>query len=146
MNSLTTDLEKIVTLLSNDSALESFCRSKWKKPLTVEKSFKARTEVHISKLPIIIITRPTVKKSFLTGARDGAHISRFLCGFPQAHPAKILDEFIQFEEIIDDTLLSVHPETLGFKEINPLSSVNDEGIYKPSCFMVMEVELQHRRM
>ncbi|MDH4100603.1 MAG: hypothetical protein OEV28_08505 [Nitrospirota bacterium] len=146
MNSLTTDLDKLVALIANNSALQAFCKAKWRNPLTVKKTYKRREELHLSQLPIIMITRPSVKKSFLTGARDGTHTLMLYCGFPQENPNKIQNEFVEFEEKIDDALLSVHPESIGFKSIAPVSSVNDEGKYKPACFIVMEVEVQHRRM
>lgn len=138
-------INELVTTLQNDTALSSFSQTKWGKSLTVKKIFKERTEINTRDLPIILITRPSLEKSFLTGARDGAHTVRLYCGFHQNDRRRALEEFIEFEEKIDDALLNSQALESITLTINPLASANDEGKYHPVYFMVMDVEIRHRR-
>lgn len=132
--------------LPENTALQNFCVSKWKNELTVIDVFKSRAEINMKELPIIMITRPSVKKSFQTNiTRDTNNIVRLYCLFYQTDKTKALAELIEFEELIDDALTTPEPETLGALNINPLESVNDEGIYHPNYAILMDVEIKHRR-
>jgi len=143
MGSFNDALDAIKTTLEGDTALQSFCTSNFSAPLIVKRVFKRRTE--ISAFPVILITRPEVKKMSLIGARDGIHTVRLYCGFHQPDKEKAQDNIIEFEELIDDALLAPEPAALYAMNIKPTASVNDEGMYHPHYFIVMDVEVHHRR-
>ncbi|GAB63103.1 MAG: hypothetical protein DWB56_06725 [Candidatus Jettenia sp.] len=146
MASFTSLIDHIATTLQNNAPLTSFCDAKWGKALSVLKAFKQRIEINLNDLPVILITRPSLEKNFLVNiTRDGAHTVRLYAGFHQTDWAKALNEMVEFEEKIDDALLTDY--TRGGLAINtiPKSSVNDEGEFHPVYFIVMEVEIKHRR-
>jgi hypothetical protein len=143
MGSFNDVLDSIKTTLEGDTALQTFCASNFSAALTVKRVFKRRTG--ISAFPVILITRPEVKKMFLVGARDGTHTMRLYCGFQQPDREKAQDNIVEFEELIDDALLNPEPAALSAMNIKPTVSVNDEGMYHPYYFIVMDVEVHHRR-
>lgn len=145
MSSFTTVINNIVTTLQNDAALTLFCKTKWSRTLSIKKSYKKREEISIQDLPKILITRPNLEKSFLIGARDGTHTVRLYVGFFQNDKRRALEELIELEEKIDDALTTPEPAALGAISINPKASVNDEGEWHPAYFMVMDIEILHRR-
>lgn len=145
MSSFTNVIANIVTTLENDSALATFCNTKWGKALTVKKIFQRRTEVGLNDLPLILVTRPSVDKEFLVGARDADNIVRLYAGFHQTDKEKAADEIIEFEEKIDDALMVDHIRGGYAKDTNPRASANDEGEYHPVYFIVMDVAIKHRR-
>jgi hypothetical protein len=143
--SFTAALGALKTQLEGNAALAAFCQSKWNRDLTVSISYKKRVEIHTSDLPVILITRPSVAKSHLTGARDGQHTVRLYAGFHQPDRAQAQLDLIEFEELLDDAVLSDH--TLGGTAISaiPTESANDEGEHHPVYFMAADVEVKHRR-
>ncbi len=145
MSSFVIVYNNIITTLQNDSALSTFCNTKWGKALTVLKVFKQRVEINLADLPIIIVTRPSVDKEFLVNARDADHIVRLCAGFHQTDREKAMEEMIEFEEKIDDALMADHTRGGNAKDTNPKASVNDEGEFHPVYFMVMDVGIKHRR-
>lgn len=145
MSSFTTVIDNLATTLTNNSALAAFCSAEWGKTLTVIKAYRQRQEISLSDLPLILITRPAVIKQFRIGARDGTHTVRLYAGFYQPDKTRALNEFIGFEEKIDDALLAADPNTIGAITISPLASQNDEGEFHPVYFTVMDAEITHRR-
>ncbi len=146
MGSFKNVIDKIVKTLHDDASLNAYISAEFIKSLTIKKSFNKRAEVNVSDLPIIFITRPSLEKSFLVNSiRNNKNMVRLYAGFQQQDKRKALDNFIEFEEKIDNALVSVDPETLGAMIIAPKASLNDEGMYHPVYFMVMEVEIQFRR-
>lgn len=138
-------IDNLITTLQNDAALASFCQTEWGKTLSVIKAYRQRQEINLSELPLILITRPAVIKQFRIGARDGAHTVRLYAGFHQPDKLKALNEFVEFEEKLDDALLSADPNILGAISISPTASQNDEGEFHPVYFTVMDIEINHRR-
>ena len=140
----------IQTTLLNDAALKAFSLDSWNKAPMILPVFKKRVEIDVRDLPIILVTRPQVLKTLLVGARDGVNTVRLYCGFLQNAREQALAQIIQFEEKIDDALLTQEAtnaaNAAGIKYINPKSSVNDEGMYHPVYFIAMDVEISHRRM
>lgn len=145
MGSFTAVIDNLATTLTNSAALQAFCQAKWGKSVTVGKAFRQRTEIGLSDLPIILITRPAVTKLFRIGARDGIHTVRLYAGIHQPDKLKALAEFIELEEKIDDALLAPDSNILGAISLSPIASQNDEGEFHPVYFTVMEVEISHRR-
>lgn len=145
MTSFIKVVDNLVDTLKDNNALSAFVLDKWGKPLTVNKVFKHKIEISTEALPIIFITRPSVKKGFTFPTREGDHIVNLYCGFYQNDALKALDEMIEFEEKIDDALLV--DETRGGNALDtvPGESNNDEGQFHPTYFMVMHVLIKHRR-
>lgn len=145
-DSFITAIDNLASTLQNDAALTSFCKTKWGRSLTVKKIFKKRAELSIQNLPKILITRPTVEKSYLINtARESKNTVRLYCIFYQSDPRRALNELIEFEEKIDDAITTPEPGTLGAISINSKASVNDEGEWHPVYAIVMDVEIKHRR-
>lgn len=145
MATFTKVIDNLIDTLKDNNALSSFVTEKWGKPLTVRKVFRNRIDISTEALPIIFVTRPSVKKDFTLSTRDGDHIVRLYCGFYQDDTSKALDEMVEFEEKIDDALLV--DETRGGNAIDtvPEASDNDEGKFHPTYFMVMHMLIKHRR-
>jgi len=146
MGSFKTVLNNIVSELQNNATLKAFCASRWNKPLTVKAVFRKRTEVSLQEFPIILVTRPSVVKNFLTNTnRNTLNTLRLYLLFHQPDPLKGAEELIEAEEILDDALTIPDPETLGAMSIKPGASINDEGANHPEYGLVLEVEVKHRR-
>lgn len=147
MSSFNDAIAQLITVLQNDSALAGFCSSRWGRSLTVKKVFKQRTEVSMNELPLCLITRPSVAYSFLSNTvRDGDHSVRLYLGFLQNDRRKALEEFVEFEEKVEDAFYANY--TLNGTAINttPESSINDEGKFHPVYFIVKEIKIRHRRI
>lgn len=146
MGSFTTVIDNLATVLTNNSALQAFCQAKWGKSVTVAKAFRQRTEIGLSDLPIILITRPAVEKPYETiGAKEGRHTVRLYCGFYQDKKNNALQEGVEYEEKIEDTVLTNSTLAGTAVYVKPKNSVNDEGEFHPVYFTVMDVEIFHRR-
>jgi hypothetical protein len=140
--SFTAVIDNLVATLQNDTALTAYCNSEWGKGLTVKPVYKHRTEINLTDLPIVLITRPTLKKIFLVGGpRNEVHTMRLYCGFHQPDRAKALAEFIEYEEKIDGALIADRNRGGHAIETDPLTSINDEGEFHPVYFMVMEANI-----
>jgi hypothetical protein len=146
MSSFLDTIKLLVTALETNAALAAFAQEKWKKSVAVKKVFKRRTEIPTNSLPIILITRPSIRKTFQIGnGREGANLVRLYAGFFQPDPRKGLDEMIEYEELLDSILSDMKPGEIGAIGIDPEVSTNDEGKHHPSYFTVMDVEITHER-
>lgn len=129
-----------------DAALQAYCQAKWGKPLASRISFKRRTEIHVSELPLLLITRPRVtKRRDAPGGPIATGGVRLYLGFYQPGPDKMVGEQIGIEEMVEDAIL--RDTTLGdlANETEIKDSANDEGGKHPSCFTVMELEITYQR-
>ena len=146
MTSFTLTTDNIRTTLEGDSALDSFCLSKWGKSLTVRKEFRNRAEVPTSDLPLIMITRPGTGRTDIIQGREWEHAVRLYCGFHQPDRTKAQDELVAFEELIEDALIADTMRGGTAIDTDPESTANDEGLYHPVYFMVMELKIIAERM
>ncbi len=145
MASFNTALDALIVKLQDNAALKAFCLAKWNKELTILRVFKNRTEINLSELPVMLVTRPSVVKNYLVGARDGMHSLHLYVAFQETDRIKAQEILIGLEEAIDDALLSFEPGSVGLRQINPEESANDEGLNHPNYSMAMKVSIQHRR-
>jgi len=138
-------IQALQAQLENDTALQAFTQSAWGKALTVEQVFKDRTEVRMSDLPLIMITRPEVRRTELSNVRDGHHTVRLYCGFHSQDKHAAAVDMIDFEEAIDNAIDA--DDTLGGTCIQALpgDSVNDEGKFHPVYFIVKDLSIHHRQ-
>ena len=145
-NTFTNIIDNLKTTLTNDVALNAYATAKWGKVVTARTEYRHRPEIQNSELPIILITRPAVKKEFLINVRETLSTVRLYCGFYETDKDKAQEEIVQFEELIDDAIL-VDWTRGGYAIMtNPVASENDEGIYHPSYFIVMDIEIRFRRL
>ena len=138
-------LNNLKTSLEEDTSLQAFCQSAWGKSLTVKKVFKQRVEVLLTELPVILITRPTRKtEDGLVRRKDNEHTVRLYAGFHQPNRETALDNLIYFEEYIDAAVLA-DPERGGTaRSTEFISAQNDEGLFHPVYFTVIELSIQKR--
>jgi hypothetical protein len=142
-------LNDLKTTLEGNAALLSFCNSRFTKNHTVKRVFKKRTEIALDELPIILITRPTVKPGeWRPSERDYTHTVPLYCGF-QCDDRELGQELlIEFEEILDAAVLVYkEPNRLpqGITDIDPRDTINDEGYFHPVYFFVKDVEISETR-
>lgn len=136
--------------LQNDSALAAFCHAQFGRQLTVKRGYRDREEIGMDECPIIIITRPSVdRENGLNRRSRGIHSLRLYFGFYQGgNAADVRDQAaetaIEFEELIESSLVVDVTRAGTASATVPGASVNDEGALHPIYFGVMEVMLQKR--
>lgn len=127
--------------LKTDVALADFCTTTFGNPLAVVKKYKKRMEITMDRMPIIMVTRPTVssKQENNAPAYDRRHSVLLYCLFVQPDHDLGFDQLIEFEELIDQAVLS-EDRTLNnlVDHIDPGESSNDEGMFHPVYAMVKE--------
>jgi len=146
MPSFTLVTDNLKTLLQDDAGILSFCNDTWGRVITVKKVFKPRTEIKNNEFPIIMVTRPKAKKNLLTpGVKDGDHTVLLFCGIYSEDREKAQDYLVAMEELIEDAIVGDY--TLGGTVTSaiPTDTANDEGHYHPVYFLVVAVEIKHRR-
>lgn len=148
MASFLATIDGLVNALKTDAALSAFCSTNFAgRSLIISKTFKKRVEISSNDLPTIILTRPSVTKTFLNNnVLHSLHTVLLYAGFWKKDYRATFDLVTQFEEAIEDALWRVAPESIGAMSIVPKNSVNDEGMFAPIYFLTMEVEIQHRRI
>lgn len=138
-------LNNIKTTLENDANLQAFCQEKWGKALTVKKVFKQRTEIHLNEFPLVLITRPTRRaQEGLTRRKDNDHTVRLYAGFNQKDREKAQEETIGFEEAIDNAVIADRTRGGTAADTAFVSSQNDEGLFHPVYFQVIEFDILKR--
>ena len=151
MASFNTALDRLVVLMQTDAGLSTFCESKWGKIHTVRREFRTRVQVNASELPLIMITRPSVKKEFrISGGRDNTHTVGLYILFQQDDRVKAQSEVVEVEEWIDDCLAANYriKDAAGVplvKNVRPGDSSNNEGIWHPIYAIVMDVAIEQYR-
>jgi len=137
----------LVSALQANTALDTFCKEKWNKSLLIKKMFKYRTEIQITDLPIILVTRPQkLSKDFPIGNREYEDTVRLYCGFHQPDRDIAQDEMIEFEEKIDDAVLEDRDRNGLVLDTNVTMTVTDEGYFHPVYFVVKEVTIETRKI
>ena len=134
-------IDDLVTALRSNTALNNFCKEKWGRIPIVKKMFKFRTEIQISDLPLIFVTRPDKKSQDVAigGDREHENTVRLYCGFHQLNRDVGQEEMIEFEELTDDAvLLDRKRNNLAF-DTNVTTTVTDEGYFHPVYFVVKDV-------
>ena len=153
MASFNDALDRLVTLALADATLQAFSQAKWGKALTIERIFKSRVMFsnNVSTLPFIMLTRPSIEEEYrLSGGRENTHMVRLYGLFLQPDRLKAQEEVIEFEEKLDDFLVSNYRiKGAGgnplVQNVYPLRAANDEGLYHPVYAIVKDVEIVHRR-
>lgn len=138
-------LQKLKDILDADTDLQAYVAANFPRPLTVRFAYKNRAELSAADLPVVILTRPNVKKRFQTGVRDGDHTVLMYTVFQQDDRDLGPLQLIELEEKIDDAITA--DVTLGSTVISalPEASANDEGKNHPVYCMILSLDIQHRR-
>ncbi len=135
-------LLQVKAALDNNVALAAFASTKWGAALTVKIVWRNREEVASSDLPLIMITRPTVRRSRNTYRRiDAASSVRLYAGFYQMDEELRQLELIEFEEAILDALQADSTLAGMVNSMSPADGANDEGALGEVCFTVQEIEI-----
>lgn len=129
--------------------LDVFSKTRWGQSLTVKRVFRNRTEIAGSELPIILITAPQkIPGRFMNDLMESQHGVLLYCGFHQPDREKAQEELVQFEEIVEDTILTYRKTKrfpTGVEDIRPGEAANDEGRRPPIYFFVKHVEIDFTR-
>lgn len=143
--SFTAALEAVKAALDNDAALQAYVDANFTRSLTVKLAYKNRMELSPADLPVVILTRPSVKKRFQTGVRDATHAVVMYVVFQQDDRELGPLQMIRMEELLDDAIIK--DVSLGGVVISaiPDDSANDEGKNHPVYCMILSMEIQHRR-
>lgn len=131
------------------ASLDAFSQTKWARSVTVKRVFRNRTEIAVSELPIILITAPQkIPGRFMNDLMDSQHGVLLYCGFHQPDREKAQEELIEFEELVEDAILTyrkTHRFPTGVDDIRPGEAANDEGRKPPVYFFVKHVEIDFTR-
>jgi hypothetical protein len=141
--SFNTDIEGIIKALAADADLKAYCLLKFQKEMDFRRVYKKRTEIHLSELPICMITRPSQETTRLTGGlanRD--HNLRFYVGFKIDDKVEAQQILIELEERIEQAMFA-YDDSSAADEILviPGDSANDEGHHHPVYFLVKDNEI-----
>lgn len=135
-------IDNLVSTLTDDTDLSTFCTTAWDKTLTVKKGYKERTEINLSELPVVRITSPGYEPDTASANQLGWRRVRLYFGFCQKDEALAVDQALQFEELIRAALVKDRRRGNTAQTTVPDNSINDEGASKPSFFTVMDVRIQ----
>lgn len=134
------NLNEIVIALSGDTDLRNYCIQTWGKELTVTREFQNKTEVHISSLPICMITRPEMTPSWeVANSLHRKHTVRLYLGFQEDLRSQAQESLIGLEELVEQALLKegvLSPNVY----IESGKSSNDEGSRHPVYFLIKEMD------
>lgn len=137
--SFSTDLGALRDHLETDATLKAFCLARWGKELTARIRFRQRTEIKMTELPLVLITRPGVDTDPSYGNREPRHTVRLYAGFHQKDPEKGALDLVDFEDAILDAIERFEPTSDDIDGITLSQSRNDEGALAPSYFTVLDL-------
>lgn len=131
--------------LENNQALQQFCQEKFGKQLKVLTVFKQRTEIQMHDLPIVMITRPRVRREPQGNLSKKEHSVFLYAGFMSNDREQAPELSIEFEEKLEEAVRrkTSHPDDRSFY-IAPADSSNDEGRFHPVYFLVIEFLIKDR--
>lgn len=139
--SFNNNLNEIVEALSGDTDLNNYCVQMWGKGLTVTREFRNKTDVHLSNLPICMITRPEMIPIWeMASSLYRKHTVRVYIGFQENLRNQAQETLIGLEELVEQALLKegiFSPEIY----IEPGKSINDEGSRHPVYFLIKDIDV-----
>lgn len=131
--------------VENNQPLRRFCQVKLGKTLTVMKVFKDKTEIDIDELPVVMLTRAGINRTFKGNISSKDHSVFLYAGFYAEDRLKAPEISIEFEELLENAVMTktthVNDKPMA---IMPADSTNDEGKFHPVFFFVMEVMVRDR--
>jgi hypothetical protein len=145
-------LNSIAATLAADPGIAAFCSSTFNgNSLTVERVFQDATEISLSQLPIMLMTRPHVTEGrYWNMVGEFTHLVRLYVLFHEPVIANVQDELVEFDELVEAAIVTyrnagVFPD--GVLDIRPGASTNDEGKKNAdnNYAFVKEIEIDERR-
>lgn len=129
--------------LENNQALNDFALTKWEKVFKILKVFHNRTEIGLNDLPLIMITRPTVNRTPSNLSARKEHTVALYAGFRQEDRLLALEQLIELDSLLEDAVI-VRTNLQGDipMPVEVTDSTNDEGLYHPVYFMVMNLKVR----
>jgi hypothetical protein len=129
--------------LENNQALNDFALTKFGKVCAVWKVFHNRTEIGHGDLPLIMITRPNLIRTPSNLSSRKEHTVALYAGFLQYDRLLVLEQFIELDSLLEDAVMAktnIQGDIPMAVEVT--DSTNDEGLYHPVYFMVMQVKVK----
>jgi hypothetical protein len=145
-------LNSLAATLGADPGIAAFCSATFNgATLTVQRVFQDATEISLSQLPIMLMTRPHVTEGrYWNGVGEFTHLVRLYVLFHEPVIANVQDDLVYFDEVVEAAILSYRNAgqfPAGVLDIRPGSSTNDEGKRNAdnNYKFVKEVEIDERR-
>ena len=148
--SIIANINALKARLQNAPELNAFFVNNFGKALKVVKAYKNRTEIAFDDLPILMITRPQIDRSY--GGSKGVNKEHHIFLYVGFHYDKVddlelaLDYFVELDDLLEDAvstrLLSVAEDKAFVVSIE--ESANDEGMLHPIYFMKMHLKIKDR--
>ncbi len=138
-------LQQIKATLEADADLTAYALQKWEKKPTVKVTYRNREEIASADLPVIMITRPSVRRSRETfGDIKRVNRVRLYAGFYQPDSSRRQAELIETEELILSALEKDTDLLAMIDSMTPADSANDEGSLGECCFTVQDIEIEEK--
>lgn len=134
-------LTKIKDVIESDANLNTFVSTSWRKQLAVKITWRNREEISGSDLPLIMLTRPYVKRGRNYGSVTAKSRVRLYAGFYQPDQDLRQLQLIEFEEKILAALEASEELSDLIDGMTPADGANDEGALGDCCFTVQDVEV-----
>lgn len=131
--------------IENNKPLQDFCKENFGKALKVITAFKHRKEIPLSDLPIILITRPYIRREIAGNVSKKEQNISIYAGFKMEDQARAIGLSIELEEMIEAAISvrSTHADDVPMV-IMPADSATDEGKFHPVYFFGMDIVIKER--
>jgi hypothetical protein len=131
--------------IENNAYIQAYCAENFSKPMQASKEFRNRVELQLNDLPLTLITRPSVNREPTGNVRVKNHSVLLYIGFHETDKNKALEHIVALEELYE-TAVAAYTSLTGDKPmaIAVGDTINDEGAYHPSYFMVMQLTIKDR--
>ena len=143
--SFITKINALKFRLEENQALQDYFAEKFKKTAGVRKEFRNRAEINLSDLPLILITRPSLRREQAGNVIRKEHSVSLYVGFQHQDRADALEIILELEERIEIAVTTYTSQTGDTPmPVSVEESVNDEGMYHPSYFFMMGLKVKDR--
>lgn len=131
--------------IENNQPLQHFCQVNFNRTLKVIKVFKNRTEINKDELPIAMLTRPGVNRTFAGGTSKKDQSVFIYFGFRHEDREKAVELSIEVEELLQ---IAVMTKSTNINDrpmaVMPVDTTTDQGKFHPVHFLVMECLVKDR--
>jgi len=131
--------------IKNNQSLQQFCKDNFGRELTVTTTFKDRKEIQLDELPVVLLTRPYIRREQAGNITKKEQSISIYAGFRMEQQEKAIGLSIEFEELVE-AAISVRTANAGDipMAIMPADSATDEGKFHPVYFFGMDVVVKDR--
>ncbi|MDH4319875.1 MAG: hypothetical protein OEV73_00100 [Desulfobulbaceae bacterium] len=143
---LKTALDNLAVQITGNEPLQAFAQQQWGKNVAARISFRRRTEIHASELPLVLITCPSRgKRTQISGGIMCQPQVRLYFGFYQPKSELVVAEQLVAEELIEDAIYGDTGLGDTVDRLDITASSNDEGAAAPTCFTVIDLQIEFTR-